>query len=77
MFLVFLLTFLGTMGICALLAWVGCRRVLSHLEDNPDGCRAVMEHVVLPMLGRKKARKEVERKPDPKADVRKTKATLV
>jgi len=40
----------------ALYGALGClafRRVAAHLKDNPDGVRAVGEHVIIPLLGRK------------------------
>jgi len=74
---VVLITFGVTTAIYAVRLWMAMRRITNHLKENPDGCRDVMEHVILPIFGGKEKRREVERKPEAKADVRKTKATLV
>jgi hypothetical protein len=48
-----LVTFLVTTALYAAGLWMGLRRVAIHLKDNEEGCRAVTEHVLLPILGRK------------------------
>jgi hypothetical protein len=52
MFLMFLIlvAFLATVGV---LAWFGCQRVALHLRGNPDATKAVVEHVLIPLFGRK------------------------
>jgi hypothetical protein len=55
-----LLTFVATTGIYAgLLVWA-FRRTARHLQDHPEGMRALTEHVLVPLLGKKhdEARKE-------------------
>ncbi len=68
MILVIFVTFLLTTALYGTLAWLACRRVVGHLQGNPEAVKAVTDHVLLPMLGR-----EAEQKPaGPK-----TKGTLV
>ena len=50
---VVIMTFSLTTGIYASLMWLACRRVVHHLRGNPEAVKAVTEHVLLPMLGRK------------------------
>jgi hypothetical protein len=52
MFLMFLIlvAFLATVGV---LVWFGCQRVALHLRGNPDATKAVVEHVLIPLFGRK------------------------
>jgi hypothetical protein len=52
MFLMFLIlvAFLATVGV---LVWFGCQRVAVHLRGNPDATKAVVEHVLIPLFGRK------------------------
>lgn len=35
------------------LAWLGCQRVAMHLQDKPDATKTVVEHVLMPLFGRK------------------------
>ncbi len=35
------------------LVWFGCQHVVSHLRDKPEATRAVVEHVLMPLFGRK------------------------
>lgn len=66
MFLIFL-TFILTTGLYGGLLFLAGRRVARHLQGNPEAVKAVTEHVLLPILGRK---------PDNGATVQKTKGTL-
>ena len=52
MFLMFLIlvAFVATVGV---LLWLGCQRVAVHLRGNPDATKAVVEHVLIPLFGRK------------------------
>lgn len=51
MFLIVLLltTFLGGAGA---FIWIGCRRVADHLRGKPEATSQVVEHVLMPLLGR-------------------------
>lgn len=55
MFLMFLMlvALIGTAGV---LVWFGCQRVAVHLRGNPDATKAVVEHVLIPLFGRKPER---------------------
>jgi len=48
-----IVTFSLTTIVYASLMWLACRRVVHHLRGNPEAVKAVTEHVLLPMLGRK------------------------
>ena len=48
-----LLTFLATTSLYAALLVFGCRRVVRHLQGHPEAMRAVTEHVVVPLFGKK------------------------
>jgi hypothetical protein len=52
MFLV-LLTFLLTTALYGGLLWLACRRLSRHLQGNPDAVKAVTDHVLIPLLGRR------------------------
>jgi hypothetical protein len=52
--LLVLLTFLATTALYAVLVAVVFRRVALHLQGNAEAMRAVTEHVLVPLLGRKK-----------------------
>jgi hypothetical protein len=51
MFLIVLMlaSILGGIGV---LIWIGCRRVAGHLRGKPEATRMVVEHVLMPLLGR-------------------------
>jgi hypothetical protein len=51
-FLVFL-TFLLTTALYGGLLWLACRRVSRHLQGNPEAVKAVADHVLIPLLGRR------------------------
>jgi hypothetical protein len=51
MFLMFL-TFLFTTAIYGSVLWLACRRISRHLQGNPEGVKAVTQHVLIPLLGR-------------------------
>ena len=46
------LTFVMTTAIYGILVGLAFRRVLRHLQNNPEGVRAVTDHVLIPLLGR-------------------------
>jgi hypothetical protein len=48
-----LVTFIVTTAIYAVGLWMALRRVAVHLKDNEAGSKAVTEHVLLPILGKK------------------------
>ena len=52
-----IVTFSLTTIVYASLMWLACRRVVRHLRGNPEAVKAVTEHVLLPMLGRKPEQK--------------------
>jgi hypothetical protein len=52
MFLVFL-TFLLTTAAYGILLWLACRRVSRHLQGNAEAVKAVTDHVLIPLLGRR------------------------
>ena len=62
MFLMFLIlvAFVATVGA---VLWFGCQRVAVHLRGNPDATKAVVEHVLIPLFGRKPERDD-ESAPD-------------
>jgi hypothetical protein len=62
MFLMFL-TFVVVMSGLGVLLWFGFHRIAMHLRGNPEATRAVVEHVLIPLFGRKEAT-EFESKPD-------------
>jgi hypothetical protein len=64
MFLMFL-TFLVVMSGIGVLLWFGFHRIALHLRGNPEATRAVVEHVLIPLFGRKEAT-EFETGPDGK-----------
>jgi len=51
MFLI-VLTFLLTTALYGFLLWLACRRISRHLQGNPEGVKAVTDHVLIPLLGR-------------------------
>jgi hypothetical protein len=55
-----LLTFLLTTAFFGILLWLACRRVSRHLQGNADAVKAVTDHVLIPLLGR---RAEDDREP--------------
>ncbi len=36
-------------GVIVLL-WLGCQRVVMHLQDKPEATQAVIEHVLMPLF---------------------------
>ncbi|EAQ78962.1 hypothetical protein DSM3645_27818 [Blastopirellula marina DSM 3645] len=38
------------MGIVVLI-WIGCQRVAKHLRSHPAAMKAVIEHLLMPLLG--------------------------
>lgn len=51
MFLIVLMlaVMLGGMSV---LIWIGCRRVAGHLRGKPEATGQVVQHVLMPLLGR-------------------------
>ena len=62
MFLI-LVTFLVSTAIHVVLLAFVLRRVARHCQGNETATRAVMEHVLLPILGRAPEQKATEQKP--------------
>jgi hypothetical protein len=60
-----MLAFIETVLFCALvgfLVWdilTGLEKVARHLRGNPDGIKAVIEHLFLPLFAREDQRKRV------------------
>lgn len=50
--LLILFTFLITTALYAVLLWLAVQRIVRHLKNNPEGVKAVTDHVLLPMLGK-------------------------
>ena len=42
-----------TTALYAVPVFIGVRRVMLHLKDNPEPCEAFSRHVLIPLLGRK------------------------
>jgi len=57
------LTFVVMTASFAVLLWLGFRRVALHLRGNSEATRAVVEHVLIPLFGRKEV-PEFETEPD-------------
>ena len=72
MFFIFI-TWLITTLVYGALGWIAIRRVVKHLRGNEVGMRAVVEHVLLPMLGKERTDEE----PKPATDDGKKKGMLV
>lgn len=51
MFLIVLLLTAMLAGV-GLLIWIGCRRVADHLRGKPEATGQVVEHVLMPLLGK-------------------------
>lgn len=62
MFLMFL-AFVVVMSGIGVLLWFGFHRIALHLRGNPEATRAVVEHVLIPLFGRKEE-PEFETGPD-------------
>jgi hypothetical protein len=50
---IILLTFAFTTILYAFLLWLAARRVVRHLQEAPEGVKALTEHLLVPLLGRK------------------------
>ncbi len=48
------ITFVVLTTLYAVLFWLGCRRVTIHLQGNPEATKAVVDHVLIPLLGRQR-----------------------
>lgn len=46
-----LFTMLLMLSGIGVLIWIGCRRVAKHLRVHPEAMKAVIEHVLTPLLG--------------------------
>jgi hypothetical protein len=64
--LCFLVTVILTSAAWAGLLWFMLRRVVQHLRSNPDGVKAISEHIFIPMFKRKVEPAATE--PAPQAD---------
>jgi hypothetical protein len=58
MLLIFL-TFILTTSLYGYLLFLACRRVARHLEGNQEAVKAVTEHVLMPVFGRKAEQKPI------------------
>ena len=56
--LLIMFTWLITTAIYGLLVWLAVRRVVKHLQGNDAGMKAVVEHVLLPVLGKTETENE-------------------
>lgn len=52
MFLI-VLTFLLTTAVYGILLYLAARRISRHLQGNEVGVKAVTDHVLIPLLGRR------------------------
>jgi len=68
MFTTVLLMFTLTTLLYGVCLWFAARRIARHLQGNGEGVKAVTDHVLVPLLGRKAA---------PTSTVQKTKGSLV
>ena len=62
---VVLLTFVATTGIYCGLLVLACRRVARHLQGHPEAVKAVTEHVLVPLFGKRREEEE-KKKPLPR-----------
>lgn len=46
------LTLTAMLGVVGVLIWIGCLRVAAHLRDKPEATGQIVEHVLMPILGR-------------------------
>lgn len=46
-------TFIGTLAAVGFVGWLGLRRLAAHFQGNPDGTRAFVENVLMPLFGPK------------------------
>jgi hypothetical protein len=46
-------TFVTTVGAVGFVGWLAMRRLVVHLKGNPEGTRAFVENVVVPLFGKK------------------------
>lgn len=68
MFMTMLVTFLVTTGLYAALVVWGAARVIRHMQADRAAVQVVIEHVLMPVLGR--APEQVEKKKTAAKDVR-------
>jgi hypothetical protein len=54
------LTFIATTCFYLAIALFFCQRVVWHLQDNPEAVKAVTDHVLVPLLGRKPEEETIE-----------------
>jgi hypothetical protein len=47
------LGFLLTTALYGVVLWLACRRVSRHLQGNAEAVKAVADHVLIPLLGRR------------------------
>ena len=58
--LVLLLAVVAVLGGLGVLVWLGGRKVIRHLRQDPEGARLLVEHIVMPLLG-KEAKPEAKK----------------
>jgi hypothetical protein len=58
------LTFLLTTALYGALLFLAFRRVTAHLQGNSEATKNVVEHVLIPLLGRKPEVEEEEKSHD-------------
>ena len=51
MFLI-VMTLTAMLGVAGVLIWIGFQRVAVHLRDKPEATSQIVEHVLMPILGR-------------------------
>lgn len=59
------LTIVIILGGVFTLLWLGAQRVAEHMRGNKEATDAVIEHVIIPLFGRKPEKAEPEREPPP------------
>jgi hypothetical protein len=74
MLLTILLTFLATTGLYGLAMWFACSRISRHLRDNTVATSAVVQHVLVPLLGGQPGTDENNCAPEPTAALGEPKA---
>jgi len=58
MLMTILVTFLVTSCAYGAVAWLAVRRVIRHLQGDPNAIQEVTEHVLVPLLGKSVEKKE-------------------
>lgn len=50
--LAIVLTLATMFGVAGVLIWIGCQRVAGHLRGKPEATGQLVEHVLMPLLGK-------------------------